>query len=107
MPKMPIALTSMAVLFVLGGCDVEQTQEARAPDVDIEGGQAPKYDVDAPEVTVRSEQREITVPDVDVNTERRTITVPTFDVKKEKRTVTVPDVDIKRADDSDEVRDQG
>lgn len=107
MPKLPIAVASVVALVALSGCDVEQTQEARAPDVDIEGGQAPKYDVDAPEVTVRSEQREITVPDVDVNTERRTITVPTFDVKKEKKTVTVPDVDIKRADSGEEASDQG
>jgi hypothetical protein len=108
MPRIHFTLAAAAFVFALSACDVEQTQEARAPDVDVEGGQAPKYDVDAPEVSVRAEQREVTVPDVDVSSERRTITVPDFDVKTEKRTVTVPDVDIKRADSAeDEVRDEG
>jgi hypothetical protein len=38
------------------------------PDVDVsaEGGKVPEYDVDAADVDVKSEKREITVPDVDV-----------------------------------------
>ena len=36
-------------LFVAGiaACDVDQTQEGDLPDVDVEGGQVPEYDVDA------------------------------------------------------------
>lgn len=88
-------LCAAALLFALAGCDVEQTREARAPDVDVDvqGGQAPAYDVDAPDVDVNAKEKVVTVPDVDVNTE--------------KKTVTVPDVDVKRADAEDPTRDDG
>lgn len=81
--------TSAIVLMVLGGlalygCDVDQTREARAPDVDVEGGQLPAYDVDTPEVDVEQEKRQVTVPDVDVQTEERTVTVPEVDVEPPK-----------------------
>lgn len=51
----------------LAGCDVEKTEEGSMPDVDVEGGNMPKYDVDAPDVDVNSEKKTITVPDVDVD----------------------------------------
>ncbi len=87
--------TTAALAFALSGCDVEQTREARLPDVDVEGGQAPAYDVDAPDVDVGTQERTVTVPDVDI------------DVNKEKRTVTVPDVDIKRAEAEEQPRNEG
>lgn len=71
----------------LAACDVDKTQEGEAPEVSVEGGQLPKYDVDAPDVDVNKEQKQVTVPDVDV------------DVKKEEKTVTVPDVNVKPATD--------
>ena len=77
-------LAAAAVALTMSGCDVDQTREAKLPDVDVEGGQAPAYDVDA--------------PDVDVNTEEKTVTVPDVDVNKEERTVTVPDIDVKPAE---------
>jgi hypothetical protein len=49
-------------------CDVKKTQEGEMPKVSVEGGQAPKYDVDAPEVKVEQEKKTITVPDVDIVT---------------------------------------
>lgn len=88
-------LTTAAIAFALSGCDVEQTREAKLPDVDVEGGQAPAYDVDAADVDVAAQEKTVTVPDVDV------------DVNKEKRTVTVPDVDIRRAETEDEARNEG
>lgn len=60
----------MALLAVLAtGCRVRQTEEGNLPDVDVsaEGGKMPEYDVDAADVDVKTEKREITVPDVDVN----------------------------------------
>jgi uncharacterized lipoprotein len=80
--------TALILLSALGlaACDVDKTQEGEMPDVSVEGGQVPKYDVDAPDVDVNKEERTVTVPDVDV------------DVKKEERTVTVPDVDVKPAE---------
>ena len=91
---MPRATLFFAVALSVGlsACDVEQTQEAKLPDVDVQGGQLPNYDVDAPDVRVSSKEKTVTVPDVDM------------DVNTEKRTVTVPDVDVDRADAD---RDQG
>lgn len=60
----------MALLAVLAtGCRVRQTEEGELPDVDVsaEGGKVPEYDVDAADVDVKTEKREVTVPDVDVN----------------------------------------
>jgi uncharacterized lipoprotein len=51
----------------LAGCDVEKTEEGSLPDVEVEGGNMPKYDVDAPEVDVGTKEKTVTVPDVDVN----------------------------------------
>lgn len=62
----------------LSACDVKQTQEAKAPTIDVSPGQMPKYDVDAAKVTVQPEQKEVTVPKV--TTEQKTITVPDVDV---------------------------
>jgi hypothetical protein len=87
------ALAVAASALALSACDVEQTREAKAPDVDVEGGHLPRYDVDAPEVDVRTEEKVVTVPDVDVDAE--------------KKTVTVPDVDVKRADADADGRDEG
>lgn len=59
----------MALLAVLAtGCRVRQTEEGEMPDVDVsaEGGKVPEYDVDAADVDVKTEKREVTVPDVDV-----------------------------------------
>lgn len=59
----------MALLSVLAtGCRVRQTEEGEMPDVDVsaEGGKVPEYDVDAADVDVTTEKREVTVPDVDV-----------------------------------------
>lgn len=87
-PKKKVALPllmSAALLTVSAtGCRVRQTQEGEAPDVDVQvkGGQIPKYDVDAPKVDVKTENREVTVPtDVDVKTEKRTVKVPEVEVK--------------------------
>lgn len=84
------AATLMAIAaFNLGACSVEQTEEGELPQVNVEGGNLPEYDVDAPEVDVTTEERTVTVPDVDV------------DVNKEQRTVTVPDIDVKSANSDD------
>ena len=67
----------MLVLALLGSlasgaCRVRQTQEGEMPDVEVktEGGQMPKYDVDAPDVDVKTEKREIEVPVVKVEPPR-------------------------------------
>lgn len=82
------ATLGAAIALALAGCEVEQTEEGEAPDVDVEGGELPEYDVEGPDVDVDMEERDVTVPDVDVDTE-------------EKR-MRVPDVDITPADEAEE-----
>lgn len=57
--------TPLLVLLVgvgAGGCRVRQTQEGEVPKVEVKGGQVPKYDVDAPKVEVKTEERTVKVP---------------------------------------------
>lgn len=58
-----VAITSA---IALAACDVDQTREAEAPDVDVEGGQVPAYDVETADVDVETRTEEIEVPEVDV-----------------------------------------
>ncbi len=58
-----VLLTSLG----MAGCDVEQTEEGSLPNVEVEGGNMPEYDVDAPDVDVGTKEKTITVPDVDVD----------------------------------------
>lgn len=56
----------IAPLFAVGmtACDVDQTEEGEMPDIEVEEGQLPAYDVDGPEVEITEDT--VTVPDVDV-----------------------------------------
>ena len=56
-----------AIALGLSACDVQKTQEGKLPDVDVDvkGGQVPKYDVDVGDVDVGTEKKEITVPTID------------------------------------------
>lgn len=68
MKKITIMLAAASGLG-LAACDVDQTKNAQLPDVDVNvsGGQAPEFDVTAPEVNVGVENKTVQVPDVDVN----------------------------------------
>ncbi|MGH7481188.1 MAG: hypothetical protein ACRELV_03465 [Longimicrobiales bacterium] len=51
----------------LGACTAEQTEEGDLPDVDVEGGNVPEYDVDAADVDVETDTATVEVPtDIDV-----------------------------------------
>jgi hypothetical protein len=67
--KVFVLLMALLVVLATGACRVRQTEEGKLPDVDVsaEGGKVPEYDVDAPDVDVRTEKREVTVPNVDVH----------------------------------------
>ncbi|MFW6089442.1 MAG: hypothetical protein ACODAB_06795 [Gemmatimonadota bacterium] len=58
-----------AAVFLLGACEVDQVDEGEMPDVEVEEGEAPEYDVDGPEVDVRSDTDTVVVetPEVDVD----------------------------------------
>lgn len=57
----------IAPLFAVGmtACDVDQTEEGEMPDVEVQEGELPAYDVEGPDVEVTEDT--VTVPDVDVN----------------------------------------
>lgn len=76
------ALIGAIALLPLGACATEQTEPARAPDVDVDvdPGQWPEYKVNW--------------ADVDVGTREKTVTVPTVQVVQEERQVSVPYVDV-------------
>jgi Cu/Ag efflux protein CusF len=62
-----VVLSALLAVTATTGCRVKQTQEGKAPEVEVKGGQIPKYDVDAADVTIKTEKKEITVPEVDVH----------------------------------------
>lgn len=62
-----IAMLCLSILVLpLAACSVEQTEEGELPEVEVEGGNMPEYDVDAADVEVGTEERTITVPDIDI-----------------------------------------
>jgi hypothetical protein len=62
--------------LVLTGCSVEREQAAQAPDVDVDPGRWPEYDVNWADVDVGTEQRTITVPVVRIEREQKQVQVP-------------------------------
>ena len=67
MKKSAILAVAGGVALTLSACDVEQTEEAELPEVDVEaqGGNMPEYDVDAADVDVTTEERTVEVPVVE------------------------------------------
>lgn len=65
--RWPLAATVLTTALGLAACDVEKEEEGRLPDVEVEGGKLPEYDVDAPDVDVGTQEKTITVPDVDID----------------------------------------
>jgi hypothetical protein len=59
-----ISLLAAAALFA--ACTAEKTGEGELPDVDVSGGQLPKFDVDAANVEVSQDTQTIITPDIDV-----------------------------------------
>ena len=53
----------------MAGCDVEKTEEGSLPDVEVEGGNMPEYDVKDADVDVGIKERSVPLPNVDVDTE--------------------------------------
>ena len=67
MKKFTTALVLGVATLGLAACDVDQTEEAELPDVDVEGGNMPEFDVETADVDVGSETMEVEVPTVDVD----------------------------------------
>jgi hypothetical protein len=73
-----VCTAAAATALSFTSCKVRQTQEAKAPEVEVKDGQMPKFDVDPAKVTVQPKETEVTVPKI--TTEERTVTVPDVDV---------------------------
>lgn len=69
MKKIIAATLVTAATFGLAACDVDQTEEGELPDVEVDGGNLPEFDVEAPDVDVGTEEVTVEVPTVDVDTE--------------------------------------
>lgn len=52
--------------LVVVGCRAEQTEEGEVPDVRVEGGELPEYDVEAAGVDVTTDTQVIETPEVEV-----------------------------------------
>lgn len=71
-----IALAVVAVILVAGFAfymvDVDQTKEARLPDVKmkVDGGQLPKFNVETGSVSIQSEKVAVPVPEVNIKREK-------------------------------------
>lgn len=64
MKKIIATSTILAAAFSLSACDVDQTEEGELPEVEVEGGNLPEFDVEPAEVDVDSN---IEMPEVDVD----------------------------------------
>ena len=78
--KFGVLMAALTMVVALGACSVEQTEEGEMPEVNVEGGNMPEYDVDPVDVEITTETATVTVPDVDVSTETREVTVPDVNV---------------------------
>lgn len=63
--KIMTLLAVPAVAFAFAACDVDQTQEGEMPDVDVEEGQMPEFEVEGPDVDVGEDT--VVVPTIDVD----------------------------------------
>lgn len=62
----------IAIGFGIYMIDVDQTQEARMPEVNVEGGQMPEFDADVGDVDVVEEEVTVEVPKVKVTPPEKT-----------------------------------
>ena len=63
-PALAIAIGTLALS--LAACDVEQTEEMEVPEVAVEGGNMPEFDVDVADVDVGSEEVTMDVPTLEI-----------------------------------------
>lgn len=77
-----ILVVVVIAAFAFGLIDINQTKETQLPEVAVQGGQAPAFDVDTADVDVGTEQTSVEVPKVEVGTTKTEVELPTVDVKK-------------------------
>lgn len=60
-------LAASGLALGLAACDVDQTEEGEAPEVNVDAGELPEYDVEPAEVDVTTGTETVEVPTVDVD----------------------------------------
>jgi hypothetical protein len=59
-------IPALGAVFMLGACDVDKTEEGDMPEVDVQGGNLPEYDVETADIEVTTDTQTIVTPDVDI-----------------------------------------
>lgn len=77
-----VAVLAVIGAFAFGLIDINQTKETRLPEVAVQGGQAPAFDVKTADVDVGTKTTDVAVPKVDVGTKTEEIKIPTVEVNK-------------------------
>src|SRR5437870_1436922 len=75
-----VAIVAIIAAFAFGLIDINQTKETKLPEVSVQGGQAPAFDVDTAKVDVGTTDKTIDLPKVDVGTTKEKVPLPTVDV---------------------------
>jgi hypothetical protein len=77
-----VAIVAIIAAFAFGLIDINQTKETKLPEVSVQGGQAPTFDVDTAKVDVGTTNTTVDLPKVEVGTTKENVELPTVDVKK-------------------------
>jgi|GEM_PF-1115447 len=68
--KLALAGSLLTLMLGAGGCTIDKEESGQLPDVDVQGGNMPEYDVKDADVDVGIKERSVPLPNVDVETER-------------------------------------
>jgi hypothetical protein len=74
-----IVVIAVIAAFAFGLIDINQTRETRLPDVSVQGGQTPAFDVDTADVDVGTKNTTVELPKVEVGTAKEQVKLPTVD----------------------------
>lgn len=81
---------AVATIAIVGAgmymVDIDQTQEAALPEVEInvEAGQLPKFDAEVGSIQMTEEEVTMEVPNVEITMEEETVTVPGIEITPPK-----------------------
>lgn len=75
-----IAAAVVAAVMVVGAIfliDIDQTQEASLPDVEltVDGGQLPEFEANVGSIDLTTQEVTVEVPDIEITTEEQTLTL--------------------------------
>lgn len=77
-----VVILALVAAFAFGLIDINQTRETKMPEIAVENGQMPAFDVDTARIDVETKPADIDVPTVDVGTRKEQVDLPTVDVEK-------------------------